>query len=157
MAHGLELMNELPKVIYCNPQFTLDALWMTIQQFLNPPFTWKNGCVIRLFDIEGTYNLDDSGDNYCEENDHSIDNVPLDALWTPLWMNNPKISGEVTQSPIVLMNTGWKQVRWISQGHTGWIHFLVLRQNSPIQKKGVRLTFIPICVHVDVITCTSVK
>ena len=29
-----------------------------------------------------------------------------ESLWTPLQMNNPKISGEVTQSPIVLMNTG---------------------------------------------------
>jgi hypothetical protein len=28
------------------------------------------------------------------------------ALWTPLQMNNPKISGEVTQSSIFLMNTG---------------------------------------------------
>ena len=32
--------------------------------------------------------------------------VSLETLWTPLQMNNPKISGEVTQSPIVLMNTG---------------------------------------------------
>ena len=67
------------------------------------------------------------------------------TLWTPLQMNNPKISGEVTQSPIVLMNTGWKWLRWISQGHTGWMNInpfhLVLRQKSPIppQKKEVAI------------------
>ena len=44
-------------------------------------------------------------------------------LWTPLQMNNPKIYGEITQSPVVLMNTRWKWVRWISKGHTRWIYF----------------------------------
>jgi len=47
----------------------------------------------------------------------------LFPLWTPLRVNNPNISGEIPQSPIILMNTGWNLVRWISQGHTGWIHF----------------------------------
>jgi hypothetical protein len=28
------------------------------------------------------------------------------SLWTPLRVNNPTISGEVTQSPVILMNTG---------------------------------------------------
>jgi hypothetical protein len=32
--------------------------------------------------------------------------IPAEPLWTPLQMNNPKISGEVTQSSIFLMNTG---------------------------------------------------
>jgi hypothetical protein len=37
--------------------------------------------MIRLFDIEGTYDLDDFGDNDCDENANSIDNVPPDVWW----------------------------------------------------------------------------
>jgi Integrase zinc binding domain len=53
---------------------------------------------------------------------HNVFHVTL-PLWTPLQMNNPKISGEVTQSSVVLMNTRWKWVRWISQGCTRWNGF----------------------------------
>ena len=49
--------------------------------------------------------------------------IALIPLRTPLWPNNPKISGGVTQSPVAPMNIWWKWVRWIPQGHAGWIHF----------------------------------
>ena len=42
----------------------------------------------------------------CGKKGHWTRDCWEEALWTPLQMNNPKISGEVTQSPIVLMNTG---------------------------------------------------
>lgn len=56
----------------------------------------------------------------------------------PLWLNNLKIFGEISQLSIFLMNTGWNIERWISQGliftrNSNEIHHVKNKKKKNIQ------------------------
>jgi hypothetical protein len=58
-------------------------------------------------DLQGEHNgpLDNENEDYGGGDLPPLPPIPYQPLWTPLQMNNLKISGEVTQSSVVLMNT----------------------------------------------------
>ena len=54
---------------------------MAVKQLLNPAFTRKYRRMIRLFNVQSTYNLDDLGDNYSEKDADNTDNAPTYVRW----------------------------------------------------------------------------